>query len=211
MLITAGPTYEPIDPVRFIGNHSSGKMGFALSDAFLRAGANVWLIAGPTQINPEFIPERFIRVTTAKEMYQESIQLFPHCDIAILAAAVADYRPVRPESKKIRSAAPELVIKLEKTEDIAEALGKLKNEGQIIVGFALETHNEKEHAKEKLRKKNFDFIVLNSLRDPGSGFGHDTNLITIIDADFNTLTYKLKHKLDVALDILDVIAKKLQD
>ena len=209
ILITAGPTYERIDPVRYIGNFSTGKMGFALAEILYEVGAEVWLICGPTQVNPKYPFQKIIKVKSANEMYLSCLELFPSSEIAILAAAVADYRPVEYSSEKIKSNQNALVLKLEKTEDIALRLGQMKKPGQVITGFALETDNEIENAREKLHKKNFDFIVLNSLRDPGAGFGYETNKITILDADNKIHNFGLKLKEEVAYDILQIISEKL--
>jgi phosphopantothenoylcysteine decarboxylase/phosphopantothenate--cysteine ligase len=210
VLLTAGPTYEAIDPVRFIGNHSTGKMGYALAEAFIREGARVHLVSGPTGL---FVPEglqSFIRVQQAEEMHQACQKLFPQCDIVCLTAAVADYKPVDVKKQKIKAQSSQLTIELEKTIDIAAELGKQKNNNQFVVGFALETDNELKNAGEKLKKKNFDLIVLNSLRDRGAGFGYDTNKVTLIDSDNKTYNFGLKQKEHVARDILDVIDEKLQ-
>ena len=209
VLVTAGPTYEKIDPVRFIGNFSTGKMGYAIADLLHENGAEVILISGPTHLTPVHSLKEYIRVLSAKEMYGFCIELFPVCDIAILNAAVADYRPAFPQDQKIKSTDGKLSLELEKTEDIARQLGQMKKTGQTIVGFALETENEMENARKKLQDKNLDFIVLNSLQDEGAGFGHDTNKITVIGADNKIHNFGLKLKEKVAFDILSVIAEKL--
>jgi len=209
VLVTAGPTYEPIDPVRFIGNYSTGKMGYSLADALYEIGAEVNLISGPCHLTPKHTLNNYIRVQNTKEMFEHSVELFPFCDLAILAAAVADYRPVKTEEKKIKSRTERLVLTLEKTEDIALELGKIKKPGQKLVGFALETDNEIANAREKLHKKNFDLIVLNSLQDKDAGFGYETNRITILDADNKIHNFGLKLKEDVAIDILQMISEKL--
>ena len=205
-LITAGPTYEAIDPVRFIGNHSTGKMGYALAKALQKAGADVTLISGPSSLpDPENITT--IRVKSSDEMYEAASSCFPTAEITILAAAVADYKPKNAAPEKIKKAGESMTLELVKTVDIAMTLGKIKKDSQLLIGFALETTNEEAHAREKLKKKNFDFIVLNSLKNPGSGFGHDTNQISIIDNN-NIFNFELKHKEKVAQDIVDFLIKK---
>ena len=210
VLITAGPTFEPFDPVRFIGNYSTGKMGYAIAEAFINAGSEVILISGPTGINPSKSIQNFIQVRTSDEMFTQCSLFYPSCDITILSAAVADYKPNEFADKKIKSSGKNLEISLVKTVDIALELGRRKKDNQLLVGFALETDNELENAREKLLKKNFDFIILNSLKDAGAGFGHDTNKITILDKDNKTYNFGLKTKSDVALDILKIVAEKLQ-
>ncbi len=207
ILITAGPTYEAIDPVRFIGNHSSGKMGFAIAKAAASLGAQVTLISGPSHQKLDHNNVEVLRVTSAAEMYQASHRFFDSCDIAILSAAVADYRPVTVAAQKIKKKDGEMTIKLEKTLDILASLGKIK-EHQFLVGFALETENELENAKIKIKKKNLDLIVLNSLNDKGAGFATDTNKVTLIDADNKAYPFSVKPKEDVAHDILEHIIKK---
>lgn len=204
VLITAGPTYEPLDPVRFIGNHSSGKMGVSLAEKLASRGAKVTLVLGPSKLTPSNAIDT-IRVQTAQEMYEASHQHFEDCSVAILAAAVADYRPKNIADKKIKKKNDELFLELEKTQDIAASLGKIKKE-QLLIGFALETNNEIENAKKKIVRKNFDFIVLNSLQDKGAGFNHDTNKITIIHQDNKIRHFELKSKDAVAVDIIDEIA-----
>ncbi len=207
ILITAGPTYEALDPVRFIGNHSSGKMGYALAEVASKLGAEVILISGPVslKLDNDFI--KIIRVTSAEEMYQASHQYFDSCDIAILSAAVADYRPADVSSEKIKKKDDDLVLHLTKTKDILKSLGEIKKK-QFLVGFALETENEEENAKLKLKKKNLDLIVLNSLRDKGAGFQSDTNKVTLISKDNKVLPFPVKAKAEVAKDILDYIIEK---
>jgi phosphopantothenoylcysteine decarboxylase/phosphopantothenate--cysteine ligase len=205
ILLTAGPTFESIDPVRFIGNHSSGKMGIALADELALRGASVTLLCGPTNIKTNHPSVKRIDVTNAQEMYEHAIQLFKESDAAILAAAVADYRPVKISSFKIKKKDETLTLQLEKTPDILASLGKMKTKKQVLVGFALETDQEELHAKEKLKKKNLDFIVLNSLNDPGAGFKHDTNKISIIDKNLKVIRYGLKPKTEVAADIADYL------
>lgn len=206
VLITAGPTYEPIDPVRFIGNFSSGKMGIALADEFAKRGAKVTLILGPSRLLPAESAVTLIKVKTAEEMYAAATHEFPAANIAVLAAAVADYRPVDIATDKIKKENAGLTIQLEKTPDIAAHLGSLKKTGQLIVGFALETNNEEENAFAKLKKKNFDFIVLNSLRDSGAGFNHDTNKITILFPGNKKKDFELKTKAEVAKDIVEEVS-----
>ena len=208
VLITAGPTYEPIDPVRFIGNRSSGKMGIALAEAARNAGAEVTLVLGPSNLSTEhFHP---IKVETAEEMYNAAHQNFAQTDIAILAAAVSDYRPKAIATQKIKKTENEFHIETTKTPDIAASLGKIKKPHQIIVGFALETNNEELNAKTKLQKKNFDFIVLNSLQDKGAGFGYDTNKVKILFKDGKVQEHSLKSKKEVAEDIINAIVSTFQ-
>jgi phosphopantothenoylcysteine decarboxylase / phosphopantothenate---cysteine ligase len=209
-VVTAGPTYEPIDPVRFIGNHSSGKMGVAIAEELARRGAEVTLVLGPSRLTPAHTPVHTVRVNTAEEMHEAATGYFPSADIAVLAAAVADYRPEKAADKKIKKSEAALTITLEKTLDIAAALGKMKKAGQFIVGFALETNDELKNAGEKLEKKNFDFIVLNSLRDKGAGFNFDTNKITILFRGNKRKDFELKSKPAVAVDIVDEIAAALK-
>ena len=208
LLLTAGPTYEAIDPVRFIGNHSSGKMGFAIAKTAANLGAEVILIAGPSA---ETIQHSFVKridVKSAEEMYTQAHLYFKDTDIAILSAAVADYRPKNVATQKIKKKDATIEIVLEKTKDILASLGEIK-EHQLLVGFALETNNEAENAKGKLKKKNLDLIVLNSLQDKGAGFATDTNKITIIDKDLSMQTFDLKSKYAVAEDIMNAIVAKL--
>lgn len=207
VLVTAGPTYEPIDPVRFIGNHSSGKMGIALAEALLKKGAVVTLVAGPVATLPELKGIAIRKVTTAAEMYTECMALFPETDIAIMAAAVADYTPEHIAAEKIKKGAEGLTLNLKKTTDILKAMGESKTAGQIVVGFALETTAEEQHAKEKLEKKKADLIVLNSLRDAGAGFGKDTNKITIYARDGRQYPFEVKSKSAVANDIVETIIR----
>ena len=206
ILITAGPTQENIDPVRFISNHSSGKMGIALAEACARRGAEVRLICGPISITTSLKGISRIDVESAGQMYEAAIREFPSCDAAILCAAVADYTPVRTEDSKIKREGENIIFELKPTRDIAAALGQLKTDRQVIVGFALETNDEVENARKKLIYKNLDFIVLNSLRDKGAGFRYDTNKITIIDA-MGMQTFPLKSKLAVAEDIINELCK----
>ena len=208
IMITAGPTYEKIDPVRFIGNYSSGKMGYALAECCAERGAEVILVSGPVSITEKHPNIRKISVESAEEMYQAAVREFTESDAAILCAAVADFTPESQSEQKIKREKEDLVLRLKPTHDIAAALGKLKKENQIMVGFALETNDEVEHAKDKLERKNLDFIVLNSLNDKGAGFRHDTNKITIIDK--NSVTeFPLKDKKEVAADIINHLAEIL--
>ncbi len=205
-LVTAGPTYEPIDPVRFIGNRSTGKMGVAIAEELAAQGAKVNLILGPSKLQTNHPNIKEIRVQTAEEMYQATTGVFDLCDIAVLSAAVADFRPKTVSSSKIKKKGEGMELELERTKDIAASLGVSKRKNQIIVGFALETNDEIENAKGKLEKKNFDFIVLNSLRDRGAGFAHDTNKITILSKDNKIQRFELKTKKKVAKDIVNEIA-----
>ena len=200
-LVTAGPTYEAIDPVRFIGNHSSGKMGYAIAEELAALGATVTLISGPTALSLKNTSIKRINVTSAEEMLQACLPVFKTSDISILSAAVADYRPKEFSATKIKKDSTEFEIELTKTQDILVNLGKDKKAGQILVGFALETDNEEANAIKKLEKKNLDFIVLNSLRDKGAGFKSDENKITIIDRKLQKETFELKPKKEVAADI----------
>lgn len=209
VLITAGPTYEKIDPVRFIGNYSSGKMGYALAESCARRGAEVTLISGPVQVKAQHPSIKVTKVESAHQMHEAAIEAFPTSDAAILCAAVADFTPEVKADQKIKREKEDLILKLVPTEDIAAALGKIKKENQCLVGFALETNNELANARHKLGKKNFDFIVLNSLQDAGAGFQCDTNKITIVDKEKAT-PYPLKTKTEVADDIIDRLANLLQ-
>ena len=210
ILITAGPTYEKIDPVRFIGNYSSGKMGFALAEACAEMGAEVTLIAGPVSLSTHHPRIQRINVESAESMWNAAVDQFPQADAGILCAAVADYRPAVEAQEKIkREQTGEMVLRLIPNKDIAASLGAMKRADQRLVGFALEAHDEAHHAADKLRRKNLDFIVLNSLRDSGAGFRCDTNKITIIDAQGETTAYPLKSKQEVALDIVRKLATLL--
>jgi phosphopantothenoylcysteine decarboxylase/phosphopantothenate--cysteine ligase len=205
ILITAGPTYESIDPVRFIGNHSSGKMGFDIAKCAANLGATVILISGPTNFFIENNLVKVIRVVSAQEMYDACHHNFANVDVAIAAAAVADYKPKNVAVQKIKkTAADNFVIELEKTKDILASLGEIKK-NQFLIGFALETENEIENAKLKIQKKNLDLIVLNSLQDEGAGFGKPTNKVTFIDKNFKVEPMELKSKEAVAIDILNKI------
>lgn len=210
VLITAGPTYEAIDPVRFIGNHSSGRMGFALAEKAANLGAEVFLISGPTYLAISHSYIKLVRVISAEEMYNATHQVFNQVDVAILSAAVADYRPVTIADKKIKKKMATMNIDLEPTQDILASLGKNK-EKQFLVGFALETNNELENAKKKLSAKNLDAIVLNSLNDKGAGFGKTTNKVTFIDKNLNSIPFPLKSKTEVANDIFNEILNRLND
>jgi phosphopantothenoylcysteine decarboxylase/phosphopantothenate--cysteine ligase len=209
LLINAGPTREQIDPVRYISNYSTGKMGIAIADAAAGYGASVELVLGPVDILPENKNISIINVTTAESMASECINRFRDCDIAILAAAVADFTPEIMEQSKIKRGENEFQIKLRPTKDIAMELGSVKKDMQILVGFALETDNELQNAISKLTRKNLDLIVLNSLREQGAGFGFDTNRITIIDKNNNIDKFELKSKEAAALDIMDKIVSML--
>ncbi|WP_044398678.1 bifunctional phosphopantothenoylcysteine decarboxylase/phosphopantothenate--cysteine ligase CoaBC [Lacinutrix sp. Hel_I_90] len=208
ILLTAGPTYEAIDPVRFIGNHSSGKMGFEIAKAAANLGAKVILITGPTHQKVSHSLIETIAVISAQDMYEAAHRFFENVDVAILSAAVADYKPKEVASSKIKKEDTTLTLELEKTKDILASLGAIKKQ-QLLVGFALETNNELEYAKGKLKKKNLDLIVLNSLNDKGAGFKTDTNKVTIIDNKGNMTAYELKSKTEVAKDLVGVIIQKL--
>ncbi len=205
VLITAGPTYEKIDPVRFVGNYSTGKMGFALAETCARQGAEVILITGPVSLKTTHRNIKRINVESAAEMYKMVIAKFPETDGAILCAAVADFTPIESYGIKLKRKGDNLQLNLKPTEDIAAAAGKIKKSEQFLVGFALENENEIENAKNKMERKNFDFIVLNSLQDQGSGFGFDTNKVSIIHRSGLQKDYELKSKLDVANDIVNEI------
>ena len=208
VMITAGPTYEAIDPVRFIGNHSSGKMGFEIAKAAANLGAEVILISGPTHQTVANNLITVIPVVSAQDMYDTAHKYFKSVDIAIAAAAVADYKPKHVATQKIKKAESTLSLELEKTKDVLASLGQIK-EQQYLVGFALETNNELENAKSKLKRKNLDLIVLNSLQDKGAGFKSDTNKVTLIDKNETINTFELKSKTEVAKDILNTIISAL--
>ncbi len=208
-LVTAGPTYEALDPVRFIGNNSTGKMGYAIAEELARQGAAVTLVSGPTHLSLTHPSIKVISVTSAEEMYEASIQHFPQADVTVLSAAVADYKPAQKADQKIKKKDDTLVLELVKTHDIAAELGKQKKKGQLLVGFALETEHERANAEKKIVSKNFDLIVLNSLNDPGAGFGHDTNKITLIDKNKQFREFNLKSKKEVARDIVHAIVDQL--
>ena len=208
VLVTAGPTYEPIDPVRFIGNHSSGKMGLAIALELEKRGAEVTLIVGPTSLDiPDYI--NTIKVQTAAEMFDVCVDLFPHLNIAVMSAAVADFTPVISAQEKIKKSDADLSIAFTKTKDILKYLGENKKLNQLLIGFALETSDEENYAKKKLIEKNADLIVLNSLKDEGAGFGYDTNKITIFDKLGNTHYFDKKSKKEVAVDIVNSIIQIL--
>lgn len=210
VLVTAGPTYEAIDPVRFIGNHSSGLMGYSIAEAFAQRGATVYLVSGPTGLRVSHNNIEKIDIVSADEMQQACIKLFPQADITVMAAAVADYKPTEYNKKKIKKEKTNLsTLSLSRTPDILAQLGAMKSSQQILVGFALETDNETDNAKQKCVEKNLDFIVLNSLKDKGAGFGTKTNKIAIVDTSGTVETYALKHKKEVAADIVLQIGKRL--
>lgn len=205
ILITAGPTYEKIDPVRFIGNYSSGKMGFALAEECARHGAEVTLISGPVSLSVQHPNIHRIDVESAEEMFEAASRHYPNMDAAILSAAVADFTPAQRAQQKIKREKDDLILQLKPTRDIARTLGEMKRSDQKLIGFALETNDEAENARQKLKRKNFDFIVLNSLNDKGAGFQHDTNKVTII-SETDTFPYPLKDKHEVAADIVRHLA-----
>jgi len=204
-LVTAGPTYEKIDPVRFIGNYSSGKMGYAIAEELAEQGAQVVLVSGPVNIQAHHSNIKLIPVKSAEEMFEQSVRIFPNCDGAVMCAAVADFTPVIKLDAKAKRGKENWNIELEPTKDIAAELGKMKTEKQLLVGFALETNNELSNAIGKLEKKNLDFIVLNSLKDEGAGFGVDTNKITIVEKDNKITGFELKTKKEAAADIVEKI------
>ncbi len=210
VLITAGPTVEAIDPVRFISNHSSGKMGYALAAVFAKAGAEVTLVSGPVSLPAPYGVNR-ISVDSAESMYVQTEKHFDRSDLVIFAAAVADYTPVAPSDRKIKKKEELLELRLGETKDIAALLGARKHAGQLLVGFALETDNELEHARKKRESKNLDYIVLNSLRDPGAGFAYDTNKITVIDREGTARYFELKPKPETAADIFNIILENWND
>ncbi|RYG33859.1 MAG: bifunctional phosphopantothenoylcysteine decarboxylase/phosphopantothenate--cysteine ligase CoaBC, partial [Chitinophagaceae bacterium] len=205
VLVTAGPTYEAIDPVRFIGNYSSGKMGIAVAEELLNQGAEVFLVLGPVRQEISSKAIKLTHVTSAEEMYQVCTTIFDNVDMAIMAAAVADYTPITKSTEKIKKGDEGLRLELVKTKDILKSLGGRKRKDQVLVGFALETQNEKEHALEKLQKKNADMIVMNTLKDEGAGFGYDTNKVTIFLKSGQELSFGVKSKAEVAKDIVATI------
>ena len=209
VLITAGPTQESIDPVRYISNHSTGKMGYAIADKFAKAGAEVTLVSGQVALKSPDININLIKVRSAKEMFETTKLYFKKADIIVLSAAVADYTPAVVADKKIKKKEDTFNIELTKTVDIAKTLGAIKRPEQLMVGFALETDNEVENAIGKIKSKNLDMIVLNSLQNSGAGFGHDTNKISIIKRDGTMIDFDLKSKQDVAMDIMDEVVKQL--
>ena len=210
VLITAGPTQESIDPVRFISNHSTGKMGYAIADKFAKAGANVTLVSGQVALKSPDASINLVKVRSAKEMYEVTKKYFEASDIIVLSAAVADYTPTVVADKKIKKNDDTFTIELTKTTDIAKTLGQIKRPEQLMVGFALETDNEVENAIGKVKSKNLDMIVLNSLQNSGAGFGHDTNKISIIKKDGTMIDFDLKSKQDVAIDIVNEVIFQLK-
>ena len=207
VLVTAGPTYEKIDPVRFIGNYSSGKMGFALAEACAEAGAEVTLVAGPVSLNTAHASIHRIDVESASEMYRAAVEAYEHADVAIMCAAVADYAPETVSDVKLKRSGEERVLRLKPNPDIAAELGRRKRAGQYLVGFALETNDEESNARLKLAKKNLDLIVLNSLRDAGAGFRCDTNKVTVIGREGDPVEIPCKPKTEVAADIVELLAR----
>jgi phosphopantothenoylcysteine decarboxylase/phosphopantothenate--cysteine ligase len=208
-LVTAGPTYEPLDPVRFLGNHSSGKMGFALAEALYEKGADVSLVTGPSNQSKKYKGINIFNVATAEEMYNACIQLHGEMDIEIMAAAVADYKPAHMSAEKIKKDKNDLTVEMNRTKDILSALGEMKKPGQFLTGFALETNNEREYAVDKLRRKNADMIVLNSLKDENAAFGYDTNKVSVFMADGTQHELHLAAKKEIAEQIVDLIIQKL--
>jgi phosphopantothenoylcysteine decarboxylase/phosphopantothenate--cysteine ligase len=209
-LVTAGPTYEKIDPVRFIGNYSTGKMGYAIASELAEAGAKVTIVSGPVNIKVTNPNIKVIDVESAMEMHEKCIQLFPETDGAVMCAAVADFTPEKSSDSKLKRGAEDMVLQLKPTRDIAGDLGRQKTSGQILVGFALETNDEINNAYFKLQRKNLDFIVLNSMNDASAGFGYDTNKITMIGKDNNQKFFELKSKADVAKDIVSQIVSEME-
>jgi phosphopantothenoylcysteine decarboxylase/phosphopantothenate--cysteine ligase len=209
VLISAGPTQEAIDPVRFISNHSTGKMGIALANAFFMAGADVTLIAGPMNLKPDFSGITTVEVVSAADMENACLNAFEESDICIMAAAVADYRPIKIADHKIKKVDSELSIELTRTSDILQKLGTMKKSGQCLVGFALETQDEEANAKAKLKRKNADFIILNSMQDEGAGFGRDTNQVTIYSANGSQESLALASKKEIASQICQRIIKSI--
>ncbi|MGF1585353.1 MAG: bifunctional phosphopantothenoylcysteine decarboxylase/phosphopantothenate--cysteine ligase CoaBC [Bacteroidales bacterium] len=210
ILVTAGPTHEAIDPVRYLGNQSSGKMGFAIAAELVNRGASVILVSGPVSLNLVHTRINLIRVTSAGEMYNECITWFPKCDACIMTAAVADYTPVISEKRKIKRADGNITIEMQPTRDILKELGKIKKNGQVLGGFALETDNEIVNAEKKLQNKNLDFIVLNSLNDEGAGFHSDTNKVSILSPGGISRDYSIKPKPEVAADIVNHLAELMK-
>ena len=211
VLVTAGPTYEKIDPVRFIGNYSSGKMGFALAEACAEAGAEVTLVAGPVSLTTSHASIHRVDVESAAEMYRAAVDVYDRADAAIMCAAVADYAPETVSDVKLKRSGDERVLRLKPNPDIAAELGRRKRPGQCLVGFALETNDEESNARLKMEKKNLDFIVLNSLRDAGAGFRCDTNKVTVIGREGEPVEIPCKLKTEVAADIVDILARYLTD
>jgi len=211
VLVTAGPTHENIDPVRFIGNHSSGKMGKAIAEAFAAEGASVSLVIGPVSLETSMAGIEVTRVTSANEMFEACSALMEQMDVAVFNAAVSDYTPAEPSDQKVKRGEGEWNIRLEPTRDIAAEMGRRKSRGQVLVGFALETDKEEEHAFSKLKKKNLDLVVLNSMQDAGAGFGTDTNRVTMIDRSGNLEKFELKPKNQVASDLVRRVIKMIDD
>lgn len=211
ILITAGPTYEKIDPVRFVGNYSSGKMGYALAEVCANQGANVVLISGPVKLKTQHPNIERIDVESAAEMYEEVMNRFYPMDGAILCAAVADFTPMEISHYKLKRENENLILELKPTQDIAASVGNMKGENQFLVGFALETNNEEANAQQKMERKNFDFIVLNSLQDPQTGFGYDTNKVSIFHRSGSKKSFGLKTKNEVAIDIVNEIITFIND
>ncbi|WP_046243225.1 phosphopantothenoylcysteine decarboxylase domain-containing protein [Hymenobacter terrenus] len=210
VLLTAGPTYEPLDPVRFLGNRSTGKMGYALAEAFAAQGTEVTLVSGPSHLpDPASSRIRTVRVETAEQMFAAAAEAAVEADVWVFAAAVADYRPAHVAAEKIKKTGETLTLELVKNVDIAATLGQSKRPEQFAVGFALETENELAHAQDKLRRKHFDLIVLNSLRDAGAGFGHDTNKVTVLDGAGQIVNFELQSKADVARGLVSLILARL--
>ena len=210
VLLTAGPTYEPLDPIRFLGNRSTGKMGYALAEAFAAQGAEVTLVSGPSHLpDPASARIRTVRVETAAEMFAAAAEVAAAADVWVFAAAVADYRPAQVAVEKIKKLGDTLTLELVKNVDIAATLGQRKRLEQFAVGFALETTNELAHAQDKLYRKKFDLIVLNSLRDAGAGFGHDTNKVTVLDTAGQIVNFELQTKTDMARGLVRLILARL--
>lgn len=207
-LVTAGPTYEPLDPVRFVGNHSSGKMGFALAEALYENGADVTIVSGPVHQLKKYKGINIIQANTAEEMFNACMQLHDEMDIEVMAAAVADYKPAEVATEKIKKNKTDLSLQLTKTKDILASLGSAKKANQFLVGFALETNNEKENALTKLKTKNADMIVLNSLQDKHAGFGFDTNKVSVFFNDETSVEFNLATKKEIASNIVDLIIQK---
>lgn len=211
VLVTAGPTHENIDPVRFIGNHSTGKMGYAIATAFASEGAEVYLISGPVSEEMRASGVEIVHITSAKEMYDACKGLIDRVDVAVFNAAVSDFTPVKSSAKKVKRGKEEWTLRMKPTVDIAAEMGRIKKRGQLFVGFALETDHELEHAQAKLQNKNLDLIVLNSLKDEGAGFGTETNRVTMIDRSGKTKVYELKPKSQVAEDLVDRVIKMTEN
>lgn len=210
-LVTAGPTYESIDPVRYLANHSTGTMGFELAREAAKRGASVLLVTGPVNLSADHPHIQRVNVTSAKDMYEQCLNHFPACDVCIMSAAVADYTPIRPAGQKIKKQKEIWFLELQPTKDILDAMGKIKKPGQRLIGFALETTHELSNASEKLKNKNLDMIVLNSLSDTGAGFGYSTNKVTIIGRDGRHEAHEIKAKAEVAKDIIDWIVQSLKN